>query len=127
MIGLNLAESTKKQKGGVTMAEETTEQQRRRPPKRRPKKKDFVKVLKRLAKCNKPVTIIIRSGANCCELTGCIGEVTDEFVVLIASNNVCIRKYIRTDCICAVIEPTEVDKGKRRRRKKRSTSLEDED
>ncbi|MCK8817072.1 hypothetical protein MWH28_06755 [Natroniella sulfidigena] len=105
------------------MAEET-EKQRRRPP----KKKDFVKVLRRLAKCNKPVTIIVKSGANCCELTGCVGEVTDEFVVLIASNNVCIRKYIRTEFICAVIEPAEVDKRKRRRRRrKRPTTIEDDD
>ncbi|MCK8817071.1 hypothetical protein MWH28_06750 [Natroniella sulfidigena] len=71
------------------------------------KRKTFVGVLRRLAKKNKPVTIIITSGANCCELTGCIGEIVgDEYITLINPNDVCDRTFIRIDCICAVIDET---------------------
>ncbi|WP_408955256.1 hypothetical protein [Natroniella sp. ANB-PHB2] len=72
------------------------------------KRKDFVKVLKGFAKKNKPITIIIKSGQNCCKFTGCIGEIVgDEYITLIASNDVCVKTYIRIDCICAVSDEVE--------------------
>ncbi|MCK8826725.1 hypothetical protein MWH25_03070 [Natroniella acetigena] len=76
------------------------------------KKEQFLKVLRRFAKKNKPITVIIKSGQNCCRFTGCIGEiVSGEYITLITSNNVCVRTYIRIDCICTVVDEVEgVDK-----------------
>ncbi|MCK8817070.1 hypothetical protein MWH28_06745 [Natroniella sulfidigena] len=72
------------------------------------KRKDFVKVLRGFAKKNKPITIIIKSGQNCCRFTGCIGEIVGvEYITLITSNGVCVRTYIRIDCICAVKDEVE--------------------
>ncbi|MEJ6952461.1 hypothetical protein [Natronospora cellulosivora (SeqCode)] len=68
---------------------------------------EFLKLLRRIAKCNRAVTIIIRSGENCCSHTGCIAEVVENsYVVLItAVNDTCQRTYIPLECICAVIDP----------------------
>ncbi|MCK8817056.1 hypothetical protein MWH28_06675 [Natroniella sulfidigena] len=65
------------------------------------------KVLERLVDDNKIVTIIITSGANCCELTGCVGEVADDYLTLLTPDNACNRTYIALDCICAVSERIE--------------------
>ncbi len=69
------------------------------------RKDGLVGVLKHLKCNNRPVTIIISSGKNCCELSGCIGQiVSDNYVTLINDNNACTRTYIAIDCICAVID-----------------------
>lgn len=91
------------------MSEESQDLQRGRKP-----KKTLVDVLQKLKKKNRVVTIIIKSGENCCELTGCIGEVVcGEYVTLISSNNACLRTYIAIDCICAIIDSEDRDRAKK--------------
>ncbi|WP_408955242.1 hypothetical protein [Natroniella sp. ANB-PHB2] len=65
------------------------------------------KVLERLVDDNKVITIIITPGANCCELTGCIGEVADDYLILLTPDNACNLTYIALDCICVVSERVE--------------------
>lgn len=73
---------------------------------RRPKKSGIINILKKLSKKNKKVTIIIKSGANCCELTGCIIDIKKNCVKLLTNkNNTCRRIFIDINCICAVIVP----------------------
>ncbi|WP_027339762.1 hypothetical protein [Halonatronum saccharophilum] len=79
----------------------------------------FIRLLRRLRETNDPVTIIITSGENCCEHTGCIGEIVgDEYLTLITSagSGGCVRTYIRIDCICAILDPADARRCRRRRR-----------
>ena len=71
---------------------------------------EFVRVLKRLRRNNEPVTIIVKSGSDCCSHTGCICEIVDDcYVTLLSGENGCDRTYIPLDCICAVIDPAEAN------------------
>ncbi|MFW6278580.1 MAG: hypothetical protein ACOC2G_00185 [Bacillota bacterium] len=69
---------------------------------------EFIGVLERASEKNTPITIIIQSGANCCEHTGCVGEIVgDCFLTLISGNDACRRTFIPLDCICAIIDPAD--------------------
>ena len=69
----------------------------------------LIKLLRRLRDNNEPVTIIIKAGQDCCEHTGCIGEIVSNcYMTLISGNDGCARTYIPLDCICAITEPGEV-------------------
>ena len=65
-------------------------------------RKELKKLLKRLEDDCDQVTIFIQSGSKCCKQTGCICDVDDCFVELLAKDNPCERTYILLDCICAV-------------------------
>ncbi|MCK8826130.1 hypothetical protein [Fuchsiella alkaliacetigena] len=71
-------------------------------------KNSMRKLLKRLSEEKEPVTIIISSGTECCEITGCIAKITDDYITLITSSNACRRAYIAIDCICAIIKPAKL-------------------
>jgi len=65
-------------------------------------------LLERIKDTDEQVNIIIQSGEDCCEFTGCICEVDDCFVVLIdTKRGTCIRTYILLDCICALVHPAQ--------------------
>lgn len=67
---------------------------------------EFVEVLQRLRVNNNPVTILIRSGSDCCEIEGCICEIVDGcYITLLSGENGCERTYIPINCICAIIDP----------------------
>jgi len=68
---------------------------------------DLVRLLNKIKDTNEEVTIIIQSGEGCCEITGCICEIDECFVVLIDSNHVCVRSYILLDKICAIVHPAK--------------------
>jgi hypothetical protein len=69
---------------------------------------DLRRLLERIKDTDEQVDIIIQSGEDCCEFTGCICEVDDCFVVLIdTKHGTCIRTYILLDCICALVHPAQ--------------------
>ncbi|WP_027339760.1 hypothetical protein [Halonatronum saccharophilum] len=80
--------------------------ERHRPPRRGcPRPEGFIDLLRSIRRFDREITCIIRSGTNCCEITGCVGEIVcDEYLVLISPNDACVRNYIRIDCICAIIQ-----------------------
>ena len=67
------------------------------------------KILKKFAKNTEPVTLIIKSGENCCEITGCILTVKKDLVILLTDDDPCRRIYVVIDCICAIKKPAEVE------------------
>ena len=72
-------------------------------------KSSLRKVLKKFAKNTEPVTLIIKSGENCCEITGCILTVKKDLVILLTDDDPCRRIYVVIDCICAIKKPAEVE------------------
>ncbi len=60
------------------------------------------KVLKQLETECERVTIFLQTGSKYCKQTGCICDVNDCFVVLLADDDPCQRTYILLDCICAI-------------------------
>jgi len=69
----------------------------------------FVDVLNELVCTTKQVTLTIKSGENCCEVTGCLARIVDDcYVVIINNNNEdCPKTFVRIDCICAIQVPGE--------------------
>lgn len=65
-------------------------------------KRKLKEVLNQLETECERVTIFLQTGSKCCKQTGCICDVNDCFVVLLADDNPCKRTYILLDCICAV-------------------------
>jgi len=68
---------------------------------------DLIRLLNKIKDTSEEVNIIIQSGEGCCDVTGCICEIDDCFVVLIDSNHVCVRTYILLDKICAIVHPAK--------------------
>ena len=68
-------------------------------------------VLEKYVSSTKKVTLIVRSGANCCEITGCLVNLVDNddgYVVLLNNDNnncECPKTFVRINCICAVKVP----------------------
>ncbi|PRX26468.1 hypothetical protein BX659_12059 [Orenia metallireducens] len=69
--------------------------------------KSLKKLLNKIKDTNEEVTIIIQSGEDCCDFTGCICEINDCFLVLVDGDNICVKTYILLDKICAVIHPAK--------------------
>ena len=67
----------------------------------------FVGLLRKFRNSTDTVTLIITSGQNCCEITGCVANIVENsYVVLLTNdNNGCNRTYVRIDCICAIQRP----------------------
>ena len=63
-------------------------------------------VLQKLSKETDAVTVVIKSGAECCQITGCIARIEDNILTMLVENeDECPRVYIAIDCICAVYHP----------------------
>lgn len=82
--------------------------QKSRGPIKPPDSDSLRMVLRRIFTNNELVTLIIKSGANCCELTGCIASIKKDHVILMTQGNSCRKIFVKIDCICAVVIPDEV-------------------